>query len=371
MNYSAVARHTRSTGARHRQAGLSVIELMISITIGLIILTGLSLMFVSTSNSTREVVKAAQQLENGRFAIETLRQEIMLAGFYGQFSTLPAAPASIPDPCDVSSAATLYNALPIAVQIIDSTGTRPSCIPSADHVAGTDILVVRRASTQAIAAGSATTSAQYYIQANAVTAAIQSGNGSSMTTSSAADGSAATILNKDGTAAPIRQYNVVIYYVAPCSVPAGGGTTCTGATDDGGKPVPSLKRRYLSVASGAAAMVAETIVEGIQSLQVEVGVDDNPTTVGTLTGYPGDGAVDRYTACTSSTACSVTDFANVVSARVYVLARNTESTTGYVNNKSYVMGALGGTVSGGGDGFKRHVYGAEVRIVNMAGRRET
>ena len=82
------------------QRGLSILELMISIAVGFIILTGLSLMFVSSSSSTRELVKSAQQLENGRFAIETLRQDIMLAGFYGRFSTLPAVPAAIPDPCD-------------------------------------------------------------------------------------------------------------------------------------------------------------------------------------------------------------------------------------------------------------------------------
>ena len=84
---------------RQRQHGLSIIELMIAITIGLIILTGLSLMFVNSSTNTRELVKTAQQLENGRYAIETIRQDLMLAGFYGQFSSLPTAPTVAPDPC--------------------------------------------------------------------------------------------------------------------------------------------------------------------------------------------------------------------------------------------------------------------------------
>lgn len=371
--------HANPYGRSRRQRGLSIIELMIAIAIGLIILTGLTGLFVNSSNSTRELVKSAQQLENGRFAIETLRQDLMLAGFYGQFSSLPAAPTSIPDPCAVGSVGgsgtTLYDALPIGVQIIDSTGTRPSCIPPADYLAGTDIIVVRRTSTQVVAAGSATINGEIYLQATPADAQIQTGNGSTMTTATRANGTSAStapvLLNKSGTASPIRKYNVSIYYIAPCSVPAGGGTTCTGATDDLGKPVPSLKRRYLTVSGGTATMVAETIVEGIQNLQVEVGIDDTPSTTGALTGFPGDGSVDRYSACTSSASCSVTDFSNVVATRVYVLARNSESSPGYLDTKTYAMGSLASAAGPYNDAFKRHVYSTEVRIVNMAGRRES
>ena len=364
---------SRIPPVRRGQRGLSIMELMISMSIGLMILTGLTLLFVNSSNSTRELVKSAQQLENGRFAIETLRQDLMLAGFYGRLGALPAAPASIPDPCDVSSATTLYNATPVGVQIFDSSAARPSCIPAADIVAGTDIIVVRRASTQVISAGTATINGEIYIQSNAVLAEIQTGNGSTMTSASAANGLAATVLNKDGTAAPIRKYNVIIYYVAPCSVPAGGGTTCTGSTDDLGKRIPTLKRRYLTVSGGVASMVAEALVEGVDNLQVEIGIDDTPTAVGSLTGYAGDGSVDRYSACTTSSVCSVTDLSNVVAARVYVLARNTETTTGHIETKTYSLGALASAVAPAvpPDAYKRHVYSTEVRIINMAGRRET
>ena len=370
MNHSP-----RLIPAARRQRGFSLIELMIAIAIGLIILAGMSALFVTSSNSTRELVKSAQQLENGRFAIETLRQDLILAGFYGQFSSLPAAPALVPDPCDVSSATTLYNALPIAVQIVDSTGTRPSCIPSADHVAGTDIIIVRRASTQAVAVGTNTVSGEVYLQATPSTAEIQTGDGQVLTNARRANGTAASatppLLNKDGSAAPIRKYNVSIYYIAPCSVPAGGGTTCTGATDDLGKPVPSLKRRYLTVSGGVASLLAETIVEGIQNLQVEVGIDDTPTALGALTGFPGDGSVDRYSACTSSTPCSVPDLSNVVAARVYLLARNSDVSAGYSDTKTYSLGSLAAAVVPYNDPYKRHVYSTELRIVNMAGRRES
>lgn len=361
---------------RQRQRGLSIIELMIAIAIGLIILSGLSLMFVNSSASTRELVKTAQQLENGRYAIETLRQDLVLAGFYGQFATLPTPPAVVPDPCATGPAATLLAAVPIGVQIIDGGSTLPSCIPAADHKAGTDIIVIRRASTQVVAAGAATVSGEIYIQGTPVAAEIQTGNGAIMTTATRANGAAAStappLLRKDNTAAPIRKYNVMLYYVAPCSIPAGGGTTCTGAADDLGKPIPSLKRRYLTVSGGVAAMVAEAVVEGIENLQVEVGIDESPSAVGAMTGFAGDGNVDRYSACTSASPCTAANLANVVAARVYVLARNTEGTPGYLNTKTYALGALGAAFTPSpADFYKRHVYSTELRIVNMAGRRES
>lgn len=371
MNPSLLA----SNALRQNQGGLSVIELMIAIAIGLIILTGLSLMFVNSSTSTRELFKTAQQLENGRYAIETIRQDLMLAGFYGQFSNLSTAPTVMPDPCAVGPATTLYGALPVAVQVIDSTGTLPSCIPAADHMAGTDVLVIRRASSQAVTAGAATVNGEIYIQGNPVAAEIQTGNGSTMTTATRANGAAAStapaLLQKNNTAAPIRKYYVMIYYIAPCSVPTGGGTTCTGASDDLGKPVPSLKRRYLTVSGGTTAMVAETIVEGIENMQVELGLDDTPATANVMTGFIGDGNVDRYSSCASGAPCSVADLSNAIAARVYLLARNTQGTPGYVNNKTYSLGALGAAVTPAGDFFKRHVYSTDLRIVNVAGRRES
>ena len=39
-----------------------------------------------------------------------------------------------------------------------------------------------------------------------------------------------TLRNKDfASYSPIRRYHVHIYFIAPCSVPAGGGSVCTGS----------------------------------------------------------------------------------------------------------------------------------------------
>ena len=105
-------------------------------------------------------------------------------------------------------------------------------------------------------------------------------------------------------------------------------------------------------------------------MQVELGIDDTPSGTTALTGYRGDGSVDRYSACTSSTPCNVTDLYNAVAARVYVLARNTESTAGHNDTKTYSLGALSAAAGPFADPYKRHVYSMNLRIINMAGRRE-
>jgi len=43
-------------------SGFSLVELMIAMTIGLMLLAGLSLIFVNSSNASREMAKTSQQI---------------------------------------------------------------------------------------------------------------------------------------------------------------------------------------------------------------------------------------------------------------------------------------------------------------------
>src|SRR5687767_7260454 len=81
-----------------RVRGFSLIELMTALTIGLLILAGLTSVFVNSSTAFSELRKTSEQIENGRFAIELLSSDLRHAGFYGELSKLPAAPAT-DDPC--------------------------------------------------------------------------------------------------------------------------------------------------------------------------------------------------------------------------------------------------------------------------------
>lgn len=342
-------------------------------TIGLLLLAGLSAIFISSSDANRELQKSAQQLENGRYAIQLISQDLQHAGSYGQFSSLPAVPGALPAPCTLPTAATavayLNDSLPFAVQGEDSPAGAPTmpCISDADHLDGTDILVVRRANTTALAVGETAISNEVYIQSNPGTAAIQLGAGAAITNNTMADGATvATIRQRIGGATPaaeIRKYRVHIYFVAPNNVGTDG--------------IPTLKRLELRVPDGGGALGWQVVslVEGIENLQVDYGIDDAPAIINTNTGQIGDGAANCYSTnpagaavgCTA--AAAVGAWANVVTAKIHLIARNTEATKGYTDTKQYNMGLEGDTAVLGGE-FKRHAYSTQVRLVNVSARRE-
>lgn len=358
-----------------RQAGLSLVELLVALTIGLLLLAGLTLIFVNSSEANRELQKTAQQIENGRYATDLLSQELHHAGFYGHFHELPAPPTGSPDPCETASATNLYNALPFAVQgyrapnlttipdVTSSTCDDKGLLTAANLRPGSDVLVVRRASTTVVAPTDSTVAGEVYIQATGTQAEIQFGNGAVLGNNKA-NGAASTLFTNAGNPAPVRKYRVHVYFVAPCSVGTGANGVCRAGDDN----IPTLKRLELGSVGGATTMTIVPLVEGIEYLKIEYGVDNVPGTADPMTGLPGDATVDSFTPTPA-------DWSQVIAAKVYVLARNTQGTSGHVDDKSYLLGPAPGVagatlVSPPNDNFRRHVYAAAVRLMNPAGRRE-
>lgn len=66
----------RSIAARRRQAGLSLIEMMVALVMALIVAAGIITVFESTSSSNRVQAQLATLQEEGRFAIHSMRQDL-------------------------------------------------------------------------------------------------------------------------------------------------------------------------------------------------------------------------------------------------------------------------------------------------------
>lgn len=341
---------TRRTSAPARQNGFGLVETMISLTIGLLIVAGLVTAFEMSTRTHREQMNAGQQIENGRFAIQLLGNDLRHAGYYGEF-TSPATPAgALPDPCEVANLAALRSALALPIQGYDAPAASPvSCIDNADFEPGTDVLVVRRADT-AVTAPASVVGGELYLQSNSV-----QDDATNPVLALGSNAAAFTLRKKDGaTPADLRKYRVHIYFVRRCSEPV-TGTTCTAAAD-GGTPRPTLSRAELqrNPSTGALEMRIVPLVEGVENLQIDYGIDtDN------------DGSPD---AAFVTAPGSVADWANVMVVRMSLLARNPQPTPGYVDPKTYDLGAAG-TVTPGGS-FKRHVFAANVRLHNPSARRE-
>lgn len=344
------------------QAGLSLVELMISIVLGLLILAGLTAIAVNNIRTGDEVERAHQQIENGRYAMQILSNEFRNAGYFGEFNpALLTTPAAKPDPCS-AVLADLNSAMPIVVQGYADGATPPTCLT--DIKANTDIVVLRRVSTCAVgdAGCDALISNATYFQSSACGAASELGStsGSYSTSYYALDTTIGNLTRhrKDCTTlAPMYQYFTRIYFIAN--------------NDKSGDGIPTLKRAELGNVASPGGFTIVPLVEGIEDMQFEYGLDNPTSTTGTPMVFTAD--PDNYNSCSSITSPTCTAYwQNTVAVKIHLLARNITPTTGYSSTKTYVMGldASGNPKVDGpySDAYKRHVYESTVMISNTTER---
>ena len=342
----------RRSGAivRNFQSGVTLIELMVSITLGLMLVAGLASLIAAQSAARTEIDKTGALIENGRYASNAIASDLQLAGYWGDISILPAVPAALPNPC-ATDVATLQAAIPEHIQgyvysnlaaLQAGAPTLEACLPG--WVGGTGILVVRHLDTKEVNVASTLIGGQVYMQTGLNAAGTELGYviGAPATTG---PGSAGTfnLLKKDGTAATLRKYLTNIYYIAS-----------TGS--DGTTVIPTLKMATLSATGTSTAMAVTPIAEGIENLQIDYGVDtDND---GAPNGSPVNG-----------TTLDHTTWPNVMGITVTLLARAGQTTPGYSDTKAYQLGSTAAATPAKNDGYQRHVFSQTVRMVNPSGRR--
>jgi type IV pilus assembly protein PilW len=376
-----------TTGSRWRgrslQAGVSLVEAMIAMTIGLLLLATLSQIFVSNSAFRRDLDRSSRLVENASYAMERISEDVRAAGYYAEFDLGAAGlplPETKPDPCS-ADLDELSAALPLAVQGYDSgIGLPSSCIDGADaalknHKPGSDILVVRRVDPcvagPTTAAGCAPpVDGVPYFQASHCTwappyAPSELAGPSSGWFRLEKIRANLNLHNIDcnqfpgGAFADYHRYIVDIYFVSKDDI-AGDG-------------IPTLKRARLDVGGFTAASVIP-LAEGIDNLQIDYGLDNAGTPDGSADEFVAD--PDTHGGCAGAeAACSPANWAATVAVKVYLLGRNAEATpVGYVNKKTFTLGvnAAGGlnTIPAYNDKFKRHVYQASVRLYNQSGRNQ-
>jgi type IV pilus assembly protein PilW len=330
--------------------GLSLVELMIAITIGLLILAGVISVFVNASGARNEIERTSRQIENGRYALEVLTDDLRMAGYYGEFSVGSGTPGALPDPCSVDPVV-WRTAMPLHLQGYASGATMPSCLPGTVKSDSPALVVRRVRGCIAGAAGcDAVVAAKGYLQV-----ALCPTEAKEPTTQYVLDVGSGTfpLRLKDcgATTASLREYRVHIYFLS--------------TTNGAGQNIPTLKRMELS----GNTFTETALVEGIERLHIEYGIDTN-----------GDGLPDVYRPNPSSAPCAAapctatevwSNWANVMTAQLFVLARNIDPTPGYSDTKTYTLGSLNVTPDAAYLNHRRHVYTSVVRIINPAGRRDT
>lgn len=344
------------------QTGISLVELMIAVTLGLLVVLGLTVIVVGNVRSADEVERANQQTENGRYALQLLTDEMRNAGYFAEFNlTLMSVPKTKPDPCSTTLAG-LNMALPIIVQGYYRAAKAPTCLT--DIKANTEILVVRRVSTCAIGdpgCDTIITNAPYFqASACASTTELGSSSGSYSTNFYALDTNVANLtrhLKDCKSLAPIHQFITRIYFIAN--------------NDKGTDGIPTLKRAELGNPALPDGFTIVPIVEGIDDLHFEYGIDNLSSPTGSPLFFTAD--PDSYNTCTATTTPTCTAYwQNTVAAKIHLLSRNVTPTAGYSSNKTYAMGLdpSGNAIIDGPivDSYKRHLYETTVRLNNTAAR---
>lgn len=375
----------------NRQLGFNIIELMIAMTIGLIMLVALGALCFSITSSNKELAKTNAQIESGRFAMQILQNDVVHAGFWGDYipkfddltaMAVPAdVPTAVPDVC-LAYNVTNWNSdyknslIGIPVQSYDAVPSSCSGV-IANKKANTNILVVRHANTCVTGASGceSNTTGKLYFQVSDCQAPLPA----TMTADSDGFVLATTGLNtlhkKNCTTVvtDTRRFISNIYYIRTYATNTGDG-------------IPTLMRSQFDLSGGVLAhQTATPLIEGIEGFNIELGIDNRSDT-GATVNYTqivswanssnltspvnrGDGNPDSYITCTTASPCTVDQLINTVAVKIYVLARASETTPGYTDAKTYTLGSV--TLGPYNDSYKRHVFSTTVRLQNVSARRET
>lgn len=324
------------TGSRVNQQGLSLVEIMVALVIGLLTLAALLTLFTQNKRAFLEDEQFVRMQDNARYALAELEKDLAMAGFWGDMLN----PAGIVEDDSLTIA---VDCGPAGVaewmyQIIEpGTGQSSAlthvdnasgaaaagahaCITAGEVIAGSDVIGIKRLEGNELAG--AVTASQTYLRTN---------------------GTVGLLYQEPITAAPAIvidppfsewRYVPRIYFVRNYTETPGDG-------------VPALCRKVLRETAGPG-MESECLASGVEGLQVEFGLDDD-----------GDGRPDVFVANPTSV-----QMQTAVSARIQLLARTASPDPRFINSSTYQVGNAPAYTPN--DNFRRRVYSTTVFIRNLS-----
>ncbi|WP_448549110.1 PilW family protein [Thalassotalea fusca] len=320
-----------------QQQGFTIVEILISLVVGLGLLLGVLSIFVSMHRTTEETTSYGELQENGRFAISLLTDDLLRQSFWGdlpeQLDT--SLLISSPDPAtlggDCVGAGANNASFPTAVghfrtlwAVTATAANNMGCINNAK--VNSDILQVKRAlSVQTLPAN--VQADRYYLISNSNTGAVFAGS--------------AAIPNVNFGS--IWEYQHHIYYVRE--------------ETQGTNTVPVLVQGTLQN-SAASAMNLSMVVEGIEHVHYMFGVDTNNS-----------GTVNAFISADNMLEAHWDNESNVriLAVKVYVLARDIFPDSQYENLNTYQLGDKTLTFTdglGNGDNYRRLLFSSTVTLHN-------
>ena len=316
-----------------QQSGFTLVEIMVAMVLSLLLGVAIVTVFVNNSHSFNQDDNVMRMQDDARFALQQIAFDLTMAGHYAELlspaAVTPDTNLAIGMDCGPAAAtnwtyrttqpATGDSLSLIALDNVTSAQVVAdhSCFLADEVAPGTDVVSIKRV-------------------AGAETAVFRDGGVYLRT-----NGTVGLLYRQPLTGAPAVavalprtewEYRPAIYYIRQYAYALGDN-------------IPTLCRKVLGGAG--PSMLTDCIATGIENLQIEYGIDTS-----------GDGNPNAY-----MSAPTLADLQNVVSARIYLLARTTENDVRYTNQNTFSIGNAPDYSPN--DSFHRRVYSTTVAIQNI------
>jgi type IV pilus assembly protein PilW len=319
--------------ASNKQFGFTLVEIMVAMALSLVLGIAIVTVFVNNSHSFTQDDNVLRMQDDARYALQQIAFDLSMAGHYAELLT-PAAvaqDASLAIGLDCGPAAEvnwMYRSTQpatgdslslIAIDNVTSAQVVADhrCFLAGEVAPGTDVVSIKRV------AGAESTifrNGGVYLRTNGTVGLLYR----------------SPMLGAPAVAIPLPrtewEYRPSIYYIRQFANTLGDN-------------IPTLCRKVL--AGVGPSMVTDCIATGIENLQIEYGIDRTR-----------DGNPNVY-----MSAPTLADVQNVVSARIFLLARTTDLDTRHTNQKTFSLSNAPDYTPA--DSFHRRVFSTTVSIQNI------
>lgn len=344
------------------QTGMSLVELMIALLIGLLLSAAIITVYLSNKKTFWDTEAAASLQENSRFAMKLIANDLRLAGFYGGID---------------------YQSIERDTQANGGGDVNGDGIVNTDDAKYVDPIDARAGMESCIRDGVETE----FEYERSIWIATVTGDGSDDLRAglpdclsgkhirALADEVGSTVLFvKHVEPVPVtKTYDTKTYIISALDTAGhiygvgdggqaqiGQWTTASGRYPDGqaweyryhvyfiskkqDEVFPRLRRMSLK----QNGWTTETVADGIEDIQFEIGIDTT-----------GDGAANEYLQ-----PGAVTSWEQAVSAKIYLLAQATKSDIGFEDTKNYVYAGRDYTPTSTSRRYHRKLYETTVTLFN-------
>ena len=315
------------------QRGLTIVELMIALLLGLFVIGGVIFVFAGSKRSYTETEQQTRIADNGRFALQLLESELRLAGFFGESTAANVDPdgglGAVTSDCTAPAQAYDIDNYLVVLRA-SNAGAAVTCVT--DAVPASDVIVVKSVRALPLSDGvrddpsdddgtidspNALSGQLSYVISNPLKGVLFDG---ADTAPSISDGGTVP----GGTA---WEYRFQVFYARA------------------GNP-PQLARKTLSWNGAGMSVVTENLVEGVEQMRLRIGIDSND-----------DGEADRFV--TADTAGI--DWSMVSALELNLLLRGTGIDAAYTDTRTYDLAGLSLTPGGA---FRRLLVNKSVSLRN-------